>query len=71
MHHTPKPWSLQAAARMLGATPADIPGLWNISGYSSDLTENQLLELADVWDAIGKNEFSAADLLLKISIIAS
>jgi hypothetical protein len=31
-------------AETLGATPADIPGLWNLAGYP-ELTNGQLLQL--------------------------
>jgi len=33
------------AARVMGATPADIPGLWNVPGLP-ELTTGQLLMLA-------------------------
>lgn len=33
------------AAERLGATPADIPGLWNAPGYP-ELTTGQLLSIA-------------------------
>ncbi|EQA97255.1 hypothetical protein L286_23300 [Sphingobium sp. HDIP04] len=33
------------AARQLGATPADIPGLWNVPGLP-ELTTGQLLQIA-------------------------
>ena len=35
---------MQAALR-IGATPADIPGLWNAPGYP-ELTTGQLLDIA-------------------------
>ena len=33
------------AAELIGATPADIPGLWNAPGYP-ELTTGQLLQIA-------------------------
>lgn len=36
---------LEQAAAKLGATPADIPGLWNAPGYP-ELTSWQLLDAA-------------------------
>jgi hypothetical protein len=43
---------VQAAAMLLGATQADIPGLWNAPGYP-ELTTGQLLQVASarVWQA--------------------
>ncbi len=38
---------IERAARKIGATPADIPGLWNAPGYP-ELTTNQLLNVAVV-----------------------
>jgi hypothetical protein len=35
----------EAAVEKLGATPADIPGLWNLPGHP-ELTSQQLLDLA-------------------------
>lgn len=36
---------VQAAAMLLGATEADIPGLWSAPGYP-ELTTGQLLQIA-------------------------
>ena len=36
---------IQDAVDKLGATRADIPGLWNVPGYA-ELTTNQLLQIA-------------------------
>ena len=45
-----RPWlrqemAVNSAAGRLGATPADVPGLWNLPGYP-ELTTGQLLEVA-------------------------
>lgn len=37
--------TIEAAAKIVGATPADIPGLWNAPGYP-ELTTGQLLQIA-------------------------
>lgn len=37
--------TLSAAAYAMGATPADVPGLWNLPGHP-ELTSNQLIGLA-------------------------
>ena len=36
--------AIEYAARVMGATPADIPGLWNVPGHP-ELTTGQLLDL--------------------------
>lgn len=35
---------IREIAAQLGATPADIPGLWNLAGYP-ELTSGQLLQI--------------------------
>ncbi|RSU57992.1 hypothetical protein [Sphingobium yanoikuyae] len=39
------PVAAYAAAKKLGAVPADIPGLWNVPGHP-ELTTGQLIDLA-------------------------
>ena len=37
--------NIDCLAKVLGATPSDLPGLWNLPGFP-ELTTNQLLDVA-------------------------
>lgn len=50
-------------ARDLGATPADIPGLWNLPGYP-ELTTGQLI---DVWRGLQNGVMEIRDIAVTLA----